>query len=69
MDYLFLANLDIPAGVKWLKFNYKNEGFYIVDYGVEGWKALIDALQQDVNILSHDDRAALVNNMFMLSRY
>ncbi|XP_042561175.1 leucyl-cystinyl aminopeptidase-like isoform X1 [Clupea harengus] len=62
------ANLDIPAGVKWLKFNYKNEGFYIVDYGVEGWKALIDALQQDVNILSHDDRAALVNNMFMLSR-
>ncbi|KAL2092098.1 hypothetical protein ACEWY4_011896 [Coilia grayii] len=62
------AKLDIPAGVKWLKFNYKNEGFYIVDYGVEGWKALIKALKEDVNVLPHEDRAALVNNIFMLSR-
>ncbi|XP_063051181.1 leucyl-cystinyl aminopeptidase isoform X2 [Engraulis encrasicolus] len=62
------AKLEVPAAVKWLKFNYKNEGFYIVDYGADGWSALVEALQQDVNALTHEDRAALVNNIFMLSR-
>ncbi|KAG5280989.1 hypothetical protein AALO_G00066240 [Alosa alosa] len=62
------AKLDIPSDVNWLKFNFKNEGFYIVDYGVEGWRALIEALQNDMNVLTHEDRAALVNNVFMLSR-
>lgn len=61
------GEFTIPE-VKWLKFNYKNEGFYIVDYGVEGWRDLIEALKADVNVLTPDDRAALVNNIFMLSR-
>uniref|UniRef100_A0AAY4BIF8 Leucyl/cystinyl aminopeptidase n=1 Tax=Denticeps clupeoides TaxID=299321 RepID=A0AAY4BIF8_9TELE len=62
------GKLQIAASVKWLKFNYKNEGFYVVDYGVDGWKTLIDALRNDVNVLLPEDRAVLINNIFALSR-
>uniref|UniRef100_A0A671RJN9 Aminopeptidase n=1 Tax=Sinocyclocheilus anshuiensis TaxID=1608454 RepID=A0A671RJN9_9TELE len=61
------ATLKLPDQVKWLKFNFKNDGFYIVHYDEEGWKNLIDALKGDVNVLSCKDRAALINNIFTLS--
>uniref|UniRef100_A0A8C1VS32 Leucyl-cystinyl aminopeptidase n=1 Tax=Cyprinus carpio TaxID=7962 RepID=A0A8C1VS32_CYPCA len=54
--------------VKWLKFNFRSDGFYIVHYDEEGWKNLIDALKGDVTVLSCKDRAALINNIFALSR-
>uniref|UniRef100_A0A671RJ65 Aminopeptidase n=1 Tax=Sinocyclocheilus anshuiensis TaxID=1608454 RepID=A0A671RJ65_9TELE len=63
------ATLKLPDQVKWLKFNFKNDGFYIVHYDEEGWKNLIDALKGDVNVLSCKDRAALINNIFTLSSY
>ncbi|XP_062873688.1 leucyl-cystinyl aminopeptidase [Trichomycterus rosablanca] len=62
------ATLHVPGSVKWLKFNYRSEGFYIVDYGTEGWKTLIEALKEDVNVLPQEDRASLINNVFALSR-
>ncbi|XP_051551970.1 leucyl-cystinyl aminopeptidase-like [Myxocyprinus asiaticus] len=62
------ATLKLPAQVKWLKFNYRCDGFYIVNYDVEGWLALKEALSVDVNILPREDRAALINNIFSLSR-
>ncbi|XP_066509399.1 leucyl-cystinyl aminopeptidase-like [Hoplias malabaricus] len=62
------ATLNLTDNVKWLKFNYKNNGFYIVDYGVDGWAALIEALNNDVNVLPQMDRASLINNVFALSR-
>ncbi|XP_016093811.1 leucyl-cystinyl aminopeptidase [Sinocyclocheilus grahami] len=61
------ATLKLPDQVKWLKFNFRNDGFYIVHYDEEGWKNLIDALKGDVNVLSCKDRAALINNIFTLS--
>ncbi|XP_043095047.1 leucyl-cystinyl aminopeptidase isoform X2 [Puntigrus tetrazona] len=61
------ATLKLPDQVKWLKFNFKSDGFYIVHYE-EGWKDLIDALKNDVNVLTGKDRAALINNIFALSR-
>ncbi|KAK9974347.1 hypothetical protein ABG768_022449 [Culter alburnus] len=61
------AILKLPAKVKWLKFNFRSEGFYIVHYDVEGWKDLIEALQ-NVTVLPCEDRAALINNIFALSR-
>uniref|UniRef100_A0A673LRT7 Aminopeptidase n=1 Tax=Sinocyclocheilus rhinocerous TaxID=307959 RepID=A0A673LRT7_9TELE len=61
------ATLNLPDQVKWLKFNFRSDGFYIVHYDEEGWKNLIDALKGDVNVLSCKDRAALINNIFALS--
>uniref|UniRef100_A0A4W4FRU3 Aminopeptidase n=1 Tax=Electrophorus electricus TaxID=8005 RepID=A0A4W4FRU3_ELEEL len=62
------AKFEVPTSVKWLKFNYRNEGFYVVDYGDKGWEALMDALKENVNVLSREDRASLINNLFALSR-
>uniref|UniRef100_A0A8B9JC21 Aminopeptidase n=1 Tax=Astyanax mexicanus TaxID=7994 RepID=A0A8B9JC21_ASTMX len=61
------ATLEVPDSVKWLKFNYKSDGFYIVDYGMEGWMKLTEALKTNVNVLPHEDRASLINNLFSLS--
>uniref|UniRef100_A0A673M859 Aminopeptidase n=1 Tax=Sinocyclocheilus rhinocerous TaxID=307959 RepID=A0A673M859_9TELE len=62
------ATLKLPDQVKWLKFNFRSDGFYIVHYDEEGWKDLIGALKEDVNVLTCKDRAALINNIFALSR-
>lgn len=58
----------LPQNVTWLKLNYRNTGFYIVHYGDEGWPALIEALTNNVTVLSHEDRASLIHNIFALSR-
>ncbi|KAM6965216.1 leucyl-cystinyl aminopeptidase [Aplochiton taeniatus] len=60
--------LKVGESVKWLKLNYRNTGFYIVHYGVEGWAALTDALKTDAHLLTHEDRASLIHNIFALSR-
>ncbi|KAL7836696.1 hypothetical protein AOLI_G00279800 [Acnodon oligacanthus] len=62
------ATFNISEKVKWLKFNYRSDGFYIVDYGEQGWRELIEALKENVNVLPHEDRAAVINNIFGLSR-
>lgn len=62
------ATLKLPDQVKWLKFNYKSDGFYIVHYDEEGWRALIEALKADFKVLTHKDKASLINNVFALSR-
>ncbi|KAG7481393.1 hypothetical protein MATL_G00066280 [Megalops atlanticus] len=58
----------IAEGVKWLKFNFRNNGFYIVHYGEEGWEQLTGALKSNPGVLTHEDRASLINNIFALSR-
>ncbi|XP_070689317.1 leucyl-cystinyl aminopeptidase isoform X2 [Pempheris klunzingeri] len=62
------GTFKLPESVKWLKLNYRNTGFYIVDYGDEGWAALLDALSHNVSVLTHEDRASLIYNVFALSR-
>lgn len=62
------ATFNLTGSVQWLKFNYKSDGFYIVDYGDEGWSALITALKENVNVLLPEDRASLINTIFALSR-
>uniref|UniRef100_A0AAX7THB6 Aminopeptidase n=1 Tax=Astatotilapia calliptera TaxID=8154 RepID=A0AAX7THB6_ASTCA len=59
----------LSENVTWLKLNYKNTGFYIVDYGKDGWSALAQALFSNVGVLTHEDRASLIHNIFALSRY
>lgn len=58
----------LSKNVTWLKLNYKNTGFYIVDYGKDGWSALTQALISNVGVLTHEDRASLIHNIFALSR-
>lgn len=66
---VFSGTIKVPESVKWLKLNYKNTGFYIVHYGNDGWTALIEALSENVNVLTSEDRASLIHNIFALSRY
>ncbi|TNN35940.1 Leucyl-cystinyl aminopeptidase [Liparis tanakae] len=50
-------------------FNLKSKsGFYVVHYGDEGWAALTAALLGDVSVLTPEDRASLVHDVFALSR-
>lgn len=65
---IFLATLKVSESVKWLKLNYRNTGFYIVNYDDDGWTALRTALSNNVSVLSSEDRASLIHNMFALSR-
>nr|DBA23387.1 TPA: hypothetical protein GDO54_014303 [Pyxicephalus adspersus] len=51
----------------WLKFNVKMTGYYIVDYGQEGWNALIGLLQNNHTLLTASDRANLIHDIFVLS--
>lgn len=62
------GTFKMPGSVKWLKLNYRNTGFYIVHYGDEGWAALVTALSNNVTLLTQDDRASLIHNIFALSR-
>lgn len=62
------GTLKLPGNVKWLKMNYKNTGFYIVDYGKDGWAELSDALQSNYQVLTSEDRTSLIHNIFALSR-
>lgn len=70
MRWCFIsATFKLPESVKWLKLNYRNTGFYIVDYKDAGWAALRDALSSNVSVLTQEDRASLIHNIFALSRY
>ncbi|XP_017269434.1 leucyl-cystinyl aminopeptidase [Kryptolebias marmoratus] len=62
------GTLNVSESVKWLKFNYRSTGFYIVDYGEKGWEALIGALSSNVSVLTPEDRASLIHDIFALSR-
>ncbi|KAK1893155.1 Leucyl-cystinyl aminopeptidase [Dissostichus eleginoides] len=62
------GTLKLAESVKWLKLNYRNTGFYIVHYGNEGWATLIEALNSNLSVFTHEDRASLIHNIFALSR-
>ncbi|XP_069082023.1 leucyl-cystinyl aminopeptidase-like isoform X2 [Pleurodeles waltl] len=57
----------LKEDVSWIKFNFDMDGYYVVHYGVEGWKALGEQLQKDHTVFSYKDRANLINNIFGLS--
>jgi len=64
-DSELLITLENPA--KWIKINKNQVGFYRVNYNVEIWKSLTDALIQDPSAFSVSDRAHLLNDAFTLS--
>ncbi|XP_052557472.1 endoplasmic reticulum aminopeptidase 1 isoform X1 [Tympanuchus pallidicinctus] len=58
----------LPEEVEWLKFNVDMNGYYIVHYEDDGWDRLINLLRQNHTIISSNDRASLINNIFQLVR-
>lgn len=66
--FVFSATFKVPESVKWLKLNYKNTGFYAVHYKDESWAALGEALSHNVSVLTQEDRASLIHNIFALSK-
>ncbi|XP_044131914.1 LOW QUALITY PROTEIN: leucyl-cystinyl aminopeptidase [Bufo gargarizans] len=57
----------LPSEPSWLKFNVKMAGYYIVDYGQDGWDALINQLRKNHTVFAASDRANLIHDMFALS--
>ncbi|CAJ0950368.1 unnamed protein product [Ranitomeya imitator] len=69
---VFLLNetqhtIVLPSEPAWLKFNVKMTGYYIVDYGPEGWDVLITQLRSNHTVFTASDRANLIHDIFSLS--
>lgn len=58
--------LSTPTELKWIKFNVKMSGYYLVDYG-EDWHSLIDQLHHNHSVFHPSDRADLINSIFQLT--
>uniref|UniRef100_A0A8C3L6S1 Aminopeptidase n=1 Tax=Chrysolophus pictus TaxID=9089 RepID=A0A8C3L6S1_CHRPC len=58
----------LPEEVEWVKFNVDMNGYYIVHYEDDGWDRLINLLRENHTVISSNDRASLINNIFQLVR-
>uniref|UniRef100_A0A803Y2M8 Aminopeptidase n=1 Tax=Meleagris gallopavo TaxID=9103 RepID=A0A803Y2M8_MELGA len=58
----------LPEEVEWVKFNVDMNGYYIVHYENDGWDRLINLLRENHTMISSNDRASLINNIFQLVR-
>uniref|UniRef100_A0A665V708 Aminopeptidase n=1 Tax=Echeneis naucrates TaxID=173247 RepID=A0A665V708_ECHNA len=58
--------LYLPEEVEWVKFNVNMSGYYMVHYEGEGWNSIIRLLQNDHTVLTSNDRASLIHNVFQL---
>lgn len=67
--FLFPDVIILPEEVEWVKFNVDMNGYYIVHYEDDGWDRLISLLKENHTVISSNDRASLINNVFQLVRY
>ncbi|XP_015705151.1 endoplasmic reticulum aminopeptidase 1 [Coturnix japonica] len=58
----------LPEEAEWVKFNVDMNGYYIVHYEDDGWDRLINLLRENHTMISSNDRASLINNIFQLVR-
>ncbi|KAM6303813.1 endoplasmic reticulum aminopeptidase 1 isoform 1-T1 [Podargus strigoides] len=69
--FLMTTKADViilPEEVEWVKFNVDMNGYYIVHYEGAGWDRLINLLKENHTVISSNDRASLINNIFQLVR-
>ncbi|XP_075267192.1 endoplasmic reticulum aminopeptidase 1 [Opisthocomus hoazin] len=69
--FLMTTKADViilPEKVEWIKFNVDMNGYYIVHYEDDGWDHLINLLKENHTVISSNDRASLINNVFQLVR-
>lgn len=57
----------MPAAHQWIKFNKDQIGYYRVNYPVEEWKKLSNALVSNLSQFSISDRGHLLNDAFSLA--
>ena len=63
----FIVTISDLDAHKWIKLNKDQIGYYRVNYPVDMWKTLSDALSSDLNSFSVSDRAHLLNDAFSLA--
>ncbi|XP_066459117.1 leucyl-cystinyl aminopeptidase isoform X2 [Eleutherodactylus coqui] len=61
------GKIGLPSEPCWLKFNVNMTGYYIVDYGHDGWDALIKQLRSNPTVFAASDRVNLIHDIFVLS--
>lgn len=59
----YSVTIPKPSGVKWVKFNYKQVGYYRVNYEPSAW----EALTENYNELLVADRTHLLEESFRLA--
>ncbi|XP_035897097.1 glutamyl aminopeptidase isoform X1 [Anopheles stephensi] len=59
--------IDKPPGSNWIKLNYRQIGYYRVNYPVAMWEQFGEALLQNVNTFTIGDRTGLLNDAFALA--
>lgn len=59
--------VTVPQGTKWIKFNKDQVGYYRVNYELNEWKVLSEALSNKLDDFSTADRAHLLNDAFSLA--
>lgn len=60
---LFIVKIPKPTGAKWVKFNYKQVGYYRVNYAASVWDTLIENYLE----LAIADRTHLLEETFRLA--
>ncbi|XP_025417554.1 glutamyl aminopeptidase-like isoform X2 [Sipha flava] len=58
--------VDIP-NAEWIKLNYRQTGYYIVNYSESDWSLLSSLLKNDIDALSAADRSNLIHDAFNLA--
>nr|XP_040229267.2 glutamyl aminopeptidase isoform X1 [Anopheles coluzzii] len=59
--------IDKPAGSSWIKLNYRQIGYYRVNYPIAMWQQFGEALRKEVNTFTIGDRTGLLNDAFALA--
>ena len=63
-----IVYVDLPSGPNsWIKFNYKQVGYYRVNYPADVWVQFGEALVANVDTFSIGDRTGLLNDAFALA--
>ncbi|VVC33657.1 ERAP1-like C-terminal domain,Aminopeptidase N-type,Peptidase M1, membrane alanine aminopeptidase, N- [Cinara cedri] len=55
------------TNIEWIKINYRQIGYYIVNYSNDDWCLLSNLLKKNINALSAADRANLLYDSFSLA--
>lgn len=66
MNSLTISTED--SNVEWIKVNKDQKGYYRVNYELEMWQSLSNALKENHTILSVLDRTHLLNDVFSLAQ-
>ena len=59
-------SFEIPNGVKWIKINAGQNGYYRVLYDEENWGEIVSQMKVNHEIFSANDRIGLISDAFTL---